>query len=130
MSAVDSNTWPQHETVPVKPPAALAGYLGRKPLPIDAKLAPLVRLLWARGILTEQCCEERWPGLAWIVFPSTSEASEFLYVAQRDYRVDVDTWNEGEERDGGRVPCVQLYVAFPTAEIPRLVEAFAAARRR
>jgi hypothetical protein len=112
----------KHETVEVRPPERLAGILGADGIAIDAKLAPLIRLLWAHDILTYQCCEERYPGLAWIVFPGTVEVGEFLDVAQRHYRVDVETWEDGV--DGELCIGVNLFVLFPTADIPRLVRAF------
>jgi hypothetical protein len=92
-------------------------------IPIDAKLAPLIPLLWHVGIKTEQCCEEHWPGLARVVFPSTFDACLFLFIAQADYRVEVETWDEGEP-GGRRAPHLNLYVIFPTADISHLVKVF------
>ena len=66
------------------------------PIEIDVRLAPLIRLLWQRGIETNECCQEFNPGLACIEFPGTTEAMEFLEVAQEDYRVEVEKWDEGE----------------------------------
>src|SRR4051812_28525653 len=55
-------------------------------LDIDVLLAPLIRELWRLEIETEQCCQEEWPGLASIVFPGTGEATDFLWVAQENYK--------------------------------------------
>jgi hypothetical protein len=106
----------------------MARILGRRPIDIDAKLAPLIRLLWSRDILTMQSCQEYKPGLAMIEFPGTVEVMEFLEVAQSDYRVELETWDESEE-DGQYAIIVSLHVLFPTKDIPRLVEAFAATPR-
>ncbi len=106
----------RHRTVKVKTPY---GYT----TPIDAELAPLVKLLWAAGIDTEQCCQEEWPGLAAITFPGTGDVMAFLEVAQRPYRVELQTWDEGE---GRRLAiAARLLVVFPAADVPRLVQAFA-----
>ena len=104
-----------HETVKVK--------LGEEQWDIDVKLAPLIPLLWAAGIRTEQCCQEVHPGLAYIEFPGAAEAEGFLCMAQRRYQVEVETWDEGH--DGQHVFRVSLLVFFPTTDIPRLVKAFA-----
>lgn len=121
-----------------KPPVRLPGHLGgglehpvRRvnhpdfgPIDIDEKLAPLIRRLWELDIMTSQCCQERWPGLAEIEFFGVPEVEEFLNVAQRPYKVEVETWDEG---NGGEVAVrVRLLVLFPTKDIPRLVKAFAA----
>jgi len=92
---------------------------------VDALLAPLVRLLWRRNVETLGCCREHAPGLASIEFPGTLEVEEFLEVAQEDYQVEVEKWDEGE---GGRHGfCVRLLVLFPTADVPKLVARFEAA---
>jgi hypothetical protein len=107
----------KHPTVKVKCP-----WRDGEPVPIDVKLAPLIRLLWACNILTYQCCQEQHPGLACIEFPGTLEVCEFLDVAQRNYKAELETWDEGEE---GRLSIVvRLLVFFPTKDIPWLVEAF------
>jgi hypothetical protein len=69
------NKYPKHKTVKVS----------RGEVDIDVKLAPLIRLLWARGIETYECCQECRPGEACIEFPGTADVVEFLYVAQREY---------------------------------------------
>jgi hypothetical protein len=92
-------------------------------LDIDVKLAPLIPLLWAAGIRTEQCCQEAHPGLAYIEFPGAVEVEGFLCMAQRRYQVELEIWDEGHE--GQHVFRVSLVVFFPTTDIPRLVKAFA-----
>jgi hypothetical protein len=52
----------KHETVKVP--------LGKDQIDIDVKLAPLISIMWELEIQTMKCCEERWPGLACISFPS------------------------------------------------------------
>jgi hypothetical protein len=42
-----------------------------RPIPIDVKLAPLMRLIWDTGIKTNQCCQEDRRGHACIEFNST-----------------------------------------------------------
>jgi hypothetical protein len=109
-----------HPTVKVKCPY---GWKKGKLVPIDAKLAPLIREVWKADIWTCQCCQDEYPGLAAIEFPGTAEVEEFLDVAQRPYRVELETWDEGE--DGVLSIAVRLLVLFPAADIPRLVKAFA-----
>jgi hypothetical protein len=105
----------QHPTVKLR--------LGNETVHIDVKLAPLVRLLNDQKFLTVESCQEYWPGLAFIEFAFTGDAEEFLDVAQRNYRVELETFNEAadDERLSRRV---RLLVVFPTADIPRLVKAF------
>ncbi|HKI38191.1 MAG TPA: hypothetical protein VKA46_40430 [Gemmataceae bacterium] len=104
----------KHKTVKVK--------LGDEEIDIDAKLAPLITLLWAEDIETCQCCEEYRPGEACIEFPSTGEVMEFLNVAQREYKVELETWDEGA--GGVHAIQVRLLVFFPTKDIPHLVKTF------
>jgi hypothetical protein len=93
------------------------------PIDIDAKLAPLIEQIWRLRIQTNQCCEEYRPGLASIEFPGTGEAREFLFIAQKDYHTELERWDEGETVQ--RAINLRLLVIFPTADIPRLVKAFA-----
>src|SRR5262245_32284945 len=96
--------------------------VSRGEVDIDEKLAPLIPLLWKAGIETNQCCQEERPGLACIEFPGSAEVEEFLFVAQRRYKVEVETWNEG---DNGELSIgVRLLVLFPAKDIPQLVKAF------
>ena len=104
----------KHKTVKVK--------YGDEVLNIDAKLAPLLPLLWDEDIETCQCCEEYRPGEACIEFPSTGEVMEFLDIAQRPYKVELETWDDGAE--GMHAIQVRLLVFFPTQDIPQLVKAF------
>jgi len=115
-----------HKTVKLKGcPLGDKGYAWH----IDVLLAPLIRELWRLGIATLQCCHEEWPGLASIEFPGTAEAAEFLWVAQENYKAELETWDEGPEC--GKVHSIQisLRVYFPTADIARLVEAFSKLER-
>jgi len=91
-------------------------------VPIDEEIAPLIASLNRRRMLTLQSCQEGWPGLAYIEFASSFDVEEFLNAARRHYRVEVETWDEGE--DDELSIRVRLLVIFPTADIPMLTEAF------
>jgi len=54
----------KHKTVKVRS--------GDEDIDIDAKLAPLMLLIWAEDIETCQCCEEYRSGEACVEFPSTA----------------------------------------------------------
>jgi hypothetical protein len=101
--------------------------LKRPKIELDALLAPLISLVWAHGIDTCQCCQEVYSGIAEIEFPGSAEVAEFLWIAQREYKVEAETWDEGADDDGQHVYGVRLLVLFPTIDIPALVEAFKAA---
>jgi hypothetical protein len=111
---------PKHETQTVKP--------GDDDIPSDVKLAPLILLLWDRDITTCQYCQKYRPGEACIEFPGTRDVVRFLKVAQQPYRVELETWDEGEE--GEQQITVRLLVLFPTKDIPRLMKAFTADHRQ
>ena len=68
--------------------------LGEEQWDIDVKLAPLIPLLWAAGIRTEQCCQEAHPGLAYIEFPGAADVEGFLCMAQRRYQVGLAQLHE------------------------------------
>ena len=51
-------------------------------------------LLTQRRMVTLESCQQGWPGLAYVEFASTNDVAEFLNVAQRHYRVEVETWDE------------------------------------
>jgi hypothetical protein len=104
----------KHETQPVQ--------LGGQTIEIDVKLAALIPLLWEHDVLTLESCQEQYPGLACIEFPGTDEVEEFLFIAQRNYKVELETWDEGE--DGEHSIRVRLLVLFPMADIPDLVKRF------
>jgi hypothetical protein len=108
-----------HQTVKVRCP-----WDSNCPIDIDVKLAPLIEQLWRLGIETNQCCEEEWPGLASIEFPGTGGATEFLFIAQKDYRTELERRDEGDAHE--KAISLRLLVIFPTADIPRLVELCAA----
>lgn len=105
--------------------------VSRGEVDIDEKLAPLIRLLWQFGIHTCQCCQEYRPGEACIEFPTPWEVTAFLNIVGREYKVETEIWDEGE--DGQHSFVVRLLVFFPTKDIPRSVKAFrayAAEKRR
>jgi hypothetical protein len=96
--------------------------VSRGTVEVDEALAPLIPLLWAAGIQTCQCCQEWRPGEAAIDFPDLAAAMEFLNVVGREYSVEVEAWDEGEE---GRPNFVcNLLVFFPVKDVPRLIRRF------
>jgi hypothetical protein len=103
-----------HSTVKVK--------IDKRYYDIDRDIAPLVKVLNKSGIVTIQSCQEREPGLAWIVFGGSGDVEEFLTIAQKKYKPRLETWDEG---DDGQVSIrVNLYVLFPKKDIPELAERF------
>ncbi len=97
--------------------------VSRGEIEIDVKLAPLIPLLWARGLETNQCCQAYRPGEACVEFRSEFDVMEFLNVTGgRRCKVETETWDEGENGEHSFV--VRLLVFFPTRDIPRLVKAF------
>src|SRR5262245_5213812 len=107
---------PNPMTIQVKDP------LGNS-VSIDVALAPLIRELWRLKIWTGQCCQEVSPGMAYIEFPGTGEAMEFLDIAQRNYKAELQTWDEG--KDGAFSIVMRLLVYFPLADVARLTKACA-----
>lgn len=104
----------RHKTIKV--------FVEEEEIDIDEKLAPLIPLLWEEDIETIQCCQEYRTGLACIEFPCSGDVEQFLSVAQRPYRVEVETWDEGT---AGRPSIrVRLLVLFPIEDIPYLVKTF------
>jgi hypothetical protein len=97
---------------------------------IDKLLAPLMPLIWARGMETLQCCQESRRGLAEIEFENAPDVEEFLDVAQRLYKVEAETWEEPRIDESGKQHYrVRILVRFPTKDIPQLVKSFEAACR-
>jgi hypothetical protein len=96
---------------------------------IDTRLAPLMEAVWANGIETTQCCQEVFAGLAQIEFEDVYAVGDWLFIAQREYKVDAHTWDEGNSNGKGHTYGVALVVQFPTSDIPTLVEKFRAAAR-
>lgn len=47
---------------------------------VDEQIAPLIEQIWLANIDTELSCEENWPGIAWIFFPSPRDAQKFLNI--------------------------------------------------
>jgi len=87
---------------------------------IDIKLAELIPLLWDVGIQTAECCQEEEAGFASITFPDLDAALDFLNLAGREYRVKVETGDEGEGGEPHNVG--RLLVLFPVKDIPALVK--------
>jgi hypothetical protein len=106
---------PNHPTKKVRHPSG-------ENIEIDELLAPLVKLVWARGLTTYSCCQEEKPGLACIQFAGSGDVEQFLFVAQQDSHVQVETWDEGEETI--RSIRVRLLVLFPTKAIPAITKRF------
>jgi|GEM_PF-6349280 hypothetical protein len=119
---------PNHPTVKLDYPFPMTGEDGKRiilpKLDIDAALAPLMPLVWARGMYTVQCCQESRPGFAEIEFRDSAAVAEFLYIAQKQYPVEVEiVWEEGESGKK-HLFNVRLLVLFPTDDIQHLVDAF------
>jgi hypothetical protein len=102
----------------------MADYFEETEREVDARIAPLVRELWARGVWAEDPCEEARPGLASITFITAGDVSEFLEAAQREYDVKLESdWYKAEgEGEEWRV-WLGLVVLFPTNDVPRLAKA-------
>jgi hypothetical protein len=139
----------EHNKVEVST-GALAEFLDAPTVPVDERLAPLMRELWARDIWAEDySCEQRWPGLACLYFGFTSALEDFLWVAEKrdrfaGYKVEVETFEicvgcaagadpEEDDAEGGAAEghndprtCVDLYVVIPTRDLPGLARLFAA----
>jgi hypothetical protein len=45
---------------------------------VDEELAPLILALWQAGIDTHMSCQENFPGITWIHFPTSEDAEGFL----------------------------------------------------
>lgn len=108
-----------HQTVSVKCP-----FDDGQLIPIDAQLAPLIRLIWRVGIETLTCCRNQHAGLARIGFQDTDDVEDFLFIARRQYFVQASSIYE--EAEDGTCACCQVFldVYFPIEDIPRLVRAF------
>ena len=87
-----------------------------------AHLPPLMSLLRKAGIETVQCSEEERPGAACIEFAGSGDVEMFLNIARREYKVEVEQWDEGG--DGRCSFRVRFLVFFPIIDIPCLVQAF------
>jgi len=99
--------------------------VARSKVDIDEKLAPLIRLVWDVGIDTNQCCQEARPREACIEFHSSADVEQFLFVAQRDYKPELEVWDEADHHDDELSHIrVRLLVYFPTKDISSLVNAF------
>jgi hypothetical protein len=59
-------------------------------------------------------------GEAYIESPSSGAVADFLTVAQREYNMEIEKWDEGD--DGDLSMRVRLLVFFPTKDIPLLVK--------
>jgi hypothetical protein len=109
------NFHPSHPTKKVK-------HASGKSIDIDELLAPLVKLVWARRLTTYSCCQEERPGLACIEFAGSQDVEEFLFIAQQNYHVRVETWDEGEWPIWSIR--VRLLVLFPMKAIALITKRF------
>jgi len=120
---ISMSVCPNHKTVNVCHPYYPV------PIPIDKKLASLIRLMWNCGIETFSSCQEDRPGLAMIGFLNTVDIETFFFVARRAYFLDAAAFYT-EDEEGNCVNCqCFLSIYFPTADIPRLVKAFTISER-
>ena len=54
-------------------------YLGYdQMIDVDAEMAPLLRALWDKGIMTCNSCQEIEPGIMWIEFYSAEDVEAFV----------------------------------------------------
>jgi hypothetical protein len=54
-------------------------YLGYdQMIDVDAEMAPLLRVLWDKGIMTCNSCQEIEPGIMWIEFYSAEDVEAFV----------------------------------------------------
>jgi hypothetical protein len=58
---------------------------------VDEELAPVILSLWKAGIDTCNSCQDNFPGIAWVEFPTMLDAKRFLdlvavYPDERDMR--------------------------------------------
>lgn len=114
---------------------------------IDVDLAPLIEGLWRHGVVTNQCCQENAPGLAWIGFPGPSDACAFLRAVGLDDPAEVELddydslqsrcnpWTVADTDASHRDPwewrwaallipsedTVQVSVEFPRHDLPELI---------
>jgi hypothetical protein len=70
-----------HKTVTVR--------VGIMEAQIDVGLAPLIEEIWKADILTLNSSEENHPGIAWIEFRSSDDASRFLDIVAGEYDDDL-----------------------------------------
>lgn len=57
---------------------------------MDVDLADVIAALWARGIDTEQSCQEHRPGTVWVAFPTADDALAFCRAVGLDDEADDD----------------------------------------
>ncbi len=74
---------PKHKTIHVN--------IGDLEADIDEMLAPLVKEIWKAGISTANSCQENQPGVAWIEFFSSIDATEFLDIVAGEYSDEFDS---------------------------------------
>jgi hypothetical protein len=85
---------------------------------IDVGLKDLFPVLWERGFEIYHSCQEYVPGRAMMEFLDTNSVEDFIFVAEKDYDVEIVKSNE-EGLIG-----VHLIVLFPIKDIPDLVIKF------
>jgi hypothetical protein len=94
-------------------------------IPIDVKLAPLLKAMWALGLETTASCQEAQPGMARLNFCHIWDVEHFLTIAGRRFHVHLDYAYEDATPDYDE-PYVQVWLSvfFPTKEIASLVPRF------
>ena len=119
-------------------------WVGNEGVEVDEGIGPLMELIWLAEIDTMLSCQEIQPGIAWICFPSPSDATTFLnIVAQYEggadsvyqrvlgsddrslpaWSVDGELENRwGYERRQRRARwSFSVSIRFPTTDIPLLM---------
>jgi hypothetical protein len=82
----------------------------------------LMPFVWKSGVETVQCCQDERPGTACIEFAGSGDLEMFLNIAQRDYKAEVEQWDEGG--DGRCSFRIRLLVFFPIGDVACLLQAF------
>lgn len=82
--------------------------IGDRVAEIDIGIAELVKQIWIANIDTTNSCEENEPGIAWLQFPASWDAIEFLNIVGGDYCDDIKSlynrirreWQVGDDTTG------------------------------
>jgi hypothetical protein len=114
-------------------------------VPIDVKMAPLIRALWKRKIWTRYCCQGKQPrpeSKAYILFDDPRSASKFVgtvgrnsllslpafEIKCRELQAEVSCraweWQIDPDWDEEGPPRMRVSVRFPQEDIPGLIKLF------
>lgn len=99
-----------HKTIPLTPPQNCCWWATGHPIDIDEELAPVIALLWERGIETMQCCQHSdWSDSAEISFGTFEDMQHFINLV-------LPNPGRHPERDtlSSRMRDWEIYVASPS----------------